>query len=126
MPVTEPVDLPEGYYLDNFRQLVSTVSERYADLLDSADQSFLTRFRELSEPAARLLVRLYTRKGPVFRVNRLRYTDVGPIEPAVAELVQAGLLDPSPRLTALDIARLLTLPDLRQLPWCPDPRLTKA
>ncbi len=126
MPVTEQIDLPEGYYLDNFRQLVSTVGERYADLLDSTDQNFLTRFRELSEPAARLLVRLYTRKGPVFRVNRLSYADVGPTEPAIAELVQAGLLDPAPQLTALDIARLLTLPDLRQLPWCPDPRLNKA
>lgn len=96
MPVTEQIDLPEGYYLDNFRQLVSTVGERYADLLDSTDQNFLTRFRELSEPAARLLVRLYTRKGPVFRVNRLSYADVGPTEPAIAELVQAGLLDPAP------------------------------
>lgn len=126
MPVTKPIDLPEGYYLDNFRQLVATVCERYADLLDPADQTFLTRFRQLSEPAARLLIRLYTRKGPVFRVKRLHYADVGTIEPVIDELVQAGLLDPAPILAALDIARLLTLADLRQMPWCPDPRLNKA
>ncbi|HET8904606.1 MAG TPA: VRR-NUC domain-containing protein [Saccharospirillum sp.] len=124
--MTEPIDLPEGYYLDNFRRLVTTVSERYSDLLDPADQAFLASFSQLSEAAARLLVRLYTRKGPVFRVNRLNYVDVGAIEPAVDELVAAGLLDPAPSLTAPDIARLLTLADLRHWPWCPDPRMSKA
>jgi len=41
MPVTEQIDLPEGYYLDNFRQLVSTVGERYADGYD-ADTRFIS------------------------------------------------------------------------------------
>ncbi|WP_028671621.1 VRR-NUC domain-containing protein [Saccharospirillum impatiens] len=126
MSMTEPIDLPEGYYLDNFLQLVSTVGERYSDLLDPTDQAFLAQFRQLSTTAARLLVRLYIRKGPVFRVNRLAYPDVGAIGPAVAELIEAGLLDPAPDLTAAQIVRLLTLADLKHWPWNPDPRLSKA
>lgn len=38
--MTEPIDLPVGYYLDNFRRLMTTVSERYSDLLDPVDQAF--------------------------------------------------------------------------------------
>jgi hypothetical protein len=126
LPINPPIELPEGYYLENFRQLLGTVTARYPDLLNTTDRAFVVAFNLLSENAARLLVRLYTRKGPVFRVNRLSYQDIDAIEPALSELTASDLLDPAPILSATDIARLLTLADLRQLPWCPDRQVGKA
>jgi hypothetical protein len=121
-----PVELAEGYYLDNFRHLLETVTDRYPDLLDDTDQAFLDAFADLSQDAARLLVRLYTRKGPIFRLNRLKYQDIKDIDTAASELVRIHLLDSRPSMTASDIIQLLTLADIRKLPWCPDPRLSKA
>jgi len=119
-------DLPEGYYLDNFRRLLNTVVGRYDDLLSPDDRSFVDRFQVLDQAPARLLVRLYTRKGPYFRRDKLNYPEIPNLDTALAELVQADLIDPSPELTAGELARMLTLSELRRLDWLPDRKAAKA
>ncbi|GGX44240.1 VRR-NUC domain-containing protein [Saccharospirillum salsuginis] len=119
-------DLPEGYYLDNFRRLLDTVVDRYDDLLSPDDRDFVKRFRALNQAPARLLVRLYTRKGPFFRRDKLNYPEIPDLDAALTDLAQSGLVDLSPELTAGELARLLTLAELRRLDWLPDRKAAKA
>lgn len=126
MTTGTPIELPTGYYLDNFRRLLDTVVARYDDLLNDADADFIHRFDRLDLDAARLLVRLYTRKGPYFRLDKLNYPEIGDPLPVVRRLCDQGLVDTAPELTAGEIARLLTLPELRRLDWVPDPRRSKS
>lgn len=119
-------DLPEGYYLDNFIRLLDTVVERYDDLLSPDDSDFVRRFQALDLAPARLLVRLYTRKGPYFRRDKLNYPEIGDLDAALEVLAESDLVDPAPRLTAGELARLLTLAELRRLPWLPDRKAGKA
>ena len=85
--------LPEGYYLDNFETVLRTAGERYEDLLLPAEQAFLENFATLARGSRRLYVRLISRRGPVFRCDRMEYPEVGPIDEALAELETAGFAD---------------------------------
>ncbi len=126
MQTTALPELPEGYYLDNFRRLVTTVEDRYGDLLSPDDRTFVEQFHKLEQDAARLLVRLYTRKGPYFRLDKLSYAEISDLDAAVSQLADAHLLDPQPELSAGELARLLTLAELRQLDWVTDKKAGKA
>ena len=64
-------DLAPDYYLKNFRFLVQWVDERYADLLSAEEQHFIQQFYQLDTDAQCLLVRLSSRKGPLFRRDKL-------------------------------------------------------
>ncbi|MHA7880729.1 MAG: VRR-NUC domain-containing protein [Saccharospirillum sp.] len=125
MAAAPPPDLPVGYYLNNFRALLNTVNDRYDDLLTDTERDFITRFSQLETPAARLLVRCYTRKGPRFRLSKLQYPEIPDTRAAVNTLAQADLIDPLPLLSAEDVARLLTLPELRRLDWVTDKKAGK-
>lgn len=84
--------LPEGYYLDNFIALVTQVVARYDDLLSAQELTFCERFFELSVAAQRLLVRLLTRKGRLFRIDKLHYTEIQPLDDALVALESAGFV----------------------------------
>jgi len=99
--------LPEGYYVDNFEVLLETVEERYADLLGDIEWAFLERFRDLSLPAKRLYVRLMSRKGPLFRRDRLSYAEIDSVDAAADELEEAGLIDRAPDTEAETLLPLL-------------------
>lgn len=119
-------DLPTGYYKDNFDRLLATVVERYDDLLSDEDRAFIAAYQNLELASARLLVRLYTRKGPTFRQSKLSYAEIPDLDNAIDELAGTALLDADPRLTAVEVAQLLTLAELRQLDWVPNPKLAKS
>ncbi len=73
--------------------MLKTVAERDEDLLRSDEIDFLRKFRSLPEGARRLYVRLLSRKGPIFRRDRLAYPEVPSIDGAIDELATAGLAD---------------------------------
>ena len=83
---SEPALLREGYYLDNFHTLLDHVEARYADLFASAERAFLADFRALDLAAQRLWVRLISRRGPCFRVDRLSYPEIGALADPIARL----------------------------------------
>ncbi len=85
--------LSEGYYLDNFENVLESAAERYDDLLRPQEVAFLEDFRALPTAARRLYVRLVSRKGPAIRRDRLDYPEVGSIDAALAELEAAGFAD---------------------------------
>ena len=119
-------DLPTGYYKDNFDRLLTTVVERYDDLLSDEDRAFIAAYQNLELASARLLVRLYTRKGPTFRQSKLNYAEIPDLNSAIDELANTVLLNADPLLTAAEIAQLLTLAELRKLDWVPNPKRAKT
>ncbi|HXZ07274.1 MAG TPA: VRR-NUC domain-containing protein, partial [Paraburkholderia sp.] len=111
MPV--PPDSPDPhYYLRNFQRALAWVEERYDDLLDGAERTFLQAFGRLPLASQALLVRMLMRKGPLFRATRLAYTEIGcPLE-AAQPLVEQGLVDSAPLLTLDELFELSTRPEL--------------
>jgi hypothetical protein len=87
MPSIDP-DTTPLYYLDNFRYLIAFVAARYHNLLNAREKLFLTRFSDLPLSAQALYVRLLQRKGPYFRVDKIRYAEIPAIEASVESLCQ--------------------------------------
>ena len=108
--VTRP--LPAGYYLDNFEIVLATVAERDGDLLEAQELEFLEAFGSLSQGARRLYVRLLSRKGPIFRRDRLAYREVPSIDAAVEELAAAGFADRAEAAAAGELLGLLLRAEL--------------
>lgn len=86
-------ELPIGYYLDNFLYLLDFVTDRYADLLISTEHDYARDFGRFSLSAKRLYVRLALRKGPIFRSDKVEYSEIPAVIAAVEELTLGGFLD---------------------------------
>ncbi len=106
--------LPEGYYLANFEVVLETVAERDGDLLEPDETEFLEGFRELSEAARRLYVRLLSRKGPVFRRDRISYREISSVDAAITELVEAGFADRAENVSVEELLPLLLRAELAE------------
>ena len=77
MPQLEPRRAPPpDYYADNLRFLLDEVARRDRDLLDWTELAFIDAWGSASTPAQRLLARLFTRKGPYIRADRLSYDEI--------------------------------------------------
>lgn len=108
-------DLSVGYYKSNFLTLLTFVEKLYRDLLTPEELKFIKDFKKLSEDAARLFVRLISRRGPRFRMDKLNYPEIKNIEAAAKELQKKGffLINPiEEKEYSLD---LLTKPELVSL-----------
>src|SRR6187551_675350 len=113
--LTPKADLAPDYYLTNFRFLLDWVWERYADLLTANEQGFIQSFKQLDHDAQCLLVRLSSRKGPLFRRDKLNYSEIKSIDIAAQQLVEAKLLQ-TDTLIGLDmLTSTLTKPELLAL-----------
>ena len=100
------------YYRDNFLRLCETVEARYGDILSTAEQSLLQRFRQLSLQAQCLYVRLVSRVGPWFRECKLSYDELGPLAPAVDELLQQALAIEAQDISPEALGKLYTQSEL--------------
>ena len=113
--------LPESYYLDNFRFLLEFVFKTYSPLLSVGEKSFYMRFKGLSNDTSRLYVRLANRKGSYFRCDKIDYSEILNTPTAINELVFFGLAQYSipdfDNATKLCAKReLKSIPDLRDWP----------
>jgi hypothetical protein len=88
----EPTLLPTGYYVENLEQVLRFVSQQHRDLLHTVERRRIEAFLGLSLSARRLYVRLYTRKGPYFRLSTLSYEEIPLMKAAAHELAAAGFL----------------------------------
>lgn len=68
--------LPEGYYLEHFRDFLDQVSSRSRALLNDREATFLEAFRALNDAEQRLYVRLANRRGRIFFCSGLRYPEI--------------------------------------------------
>jgi len=103
------------YYLTNFRFVVAWVGERHADLLAADELAFLEQFKTLPQASQALLVRMVMRKGELFRLSKLRYTEVGDSAEAIAPLVALGWVEGDPALSVDELFNQLRLAELRQV-----------
>ncbi len=105
------LELPKGYYLTNFLELVDYVFEQYGDLLNQAETNFYHRFHSLTRDSQYLYLRMLTRKGLVFRQTKLNYTEIQNIESATQELQSSGFITINPSLPVTDFLHLMSKPE---------------
>ncbi|HSP31965.1 MAG TPA: VRR-NUC domain-containing protein, partial [Halomonas sp.] len=103
------------YYLTNFRFVLAWVGERHADLLSADERDFLDQFERLPQASQGLLVRMVMRKGELFRLSKLRYSEVGDSTEAMAPLIALGWVDSEPALSIDELFNQLRLAELRQV-----------
>ncbi len=111
MSVADSLNDPR-YYLVNFENVLTWVSERYDDLLDDDERCFIMRFHALPVSSKALLVRMVMRKGEHFRLDKLLYDEIGDTQAALAPLIAQALVDDSPRLTLDQLFALFTRDEL--------------
>lgn len=87
------VELPQGYYRDNFIELVDYVHSQYADLLSEQELAFHHHYHRCDEAAQKLLVRMLTRKGHWFRRSKLTYQEIPDTAEAARQLQSHGLIE---------------------------------
>jgi len=108
---TSPLDNP-FYYLENFRQVLSWIGQRYDDLLDDEERRFIEDFARLPQPAQALLVRMVMRKGLLFRASKLTYAEIGDARQAAVPLLECGWVDGQPHLDLQALFGLLRKDEL--------------
>jgi hypothetical protein len=111
---SSPLDNP-FYYLENFRQVLDWITQRYDDLLDAQERAFIDGFSQLPQPSQALLVRMVMRKGTLFRASKLDYPEIGDVRLAVLPLLECGWVDSKP---PLDLNELFTLLRKAELSTC--------
>ncbi|MDN5369105.1 MAG: hypothetical protein PWP74_413, partial [Shewanella sp.] len=106
--------LPSDYYLQNFEKMLASVAERYLDIFPAEQQGALQCYRSLPDKSKMLLVRLLSRNGEWFRLDKLHYSEIGDIAMALPPLLSTGLLQQM--LPPLDVwFGAMTLPELKSL-----------
>ena len=92
-------NLPESYYLNNFLSLINYVRTNYDDLINSDELAFADNFSKLGNDAKKLYVRLISRKGLVFRLDKLDYKEIKNLKDCCRELVAASYIEINPNTT---------------------------
>lgn len=88
---------------------------QYADLLQPPEQSLLRKFRQLGFTAQCLYVRLVSRVGPWFRENKLIYTELGELAPALDILLAQEMAVEAQALSVEELGGIFTRPELHRV-----------
>lgn len=104
--------LESGYYHTNFLHLLGFVHKQYGDILTSEEKLFIKKFKKLPKASALLYVRLVSRTGPLFRLDKLNYSEVDDLKKASAKLAAEGFMVIDGDWELEDLLRLFTKPDL--------------
>ncbi|WP_404400917.1 VRR-NUC domain-containing protein [Idiomarina seosinensis] len=102
------------YYWKNFALVKSWVQEHHSELMNSALQSMINQYDLLSPDAQRLWLRLYSRKGEFFRIDRLNYPEID-VPLAISELTRQGWIQPADKSSQPHWLALLTKAELLAL-----------
>lgn len=86
------VELPPLYYLHNFDQMLAHVLSQYDDLLHHDERQTAAAITQLDTTARALLVRFFTRKGWIFRPDKLVYSELANIAGGLQALMAKGLI----------------------------------
>lgn len=97
--------------------MCQVVGDRFGSALDPATGQLLFEVARLAPPALRLLARLLSRKGSVFREDQLQYAEVPNVSEAIRTLQAAGLVARQAALPADRILALVRVAELQQ--WFP-------
>ncbi|XP_031271645.1 fanconi-associated nuclease 1 homolog [Pistacia vera] len=107
-------------YQHNFNLLIQEVLRSNSHLFTDNERVFMESFSTLSVDSQRLFIRLYTRKGPWFRLASISYREVLDSQEAVKELCANGYICCFEDKNELhddmkEICNLLTISELREI-----------
>ncbi|WP_051685957.1 exonuclease domain-containing protein [Rheinheimera texasensis] len=85
-----PVVLPPDYYLKHFAEFLLRIEAQYAGLLGAVELQFIADFRALQPDAQRLWLRMLSRKGRVFALTDLQYSEISDQRAATMQLLNSG------------------------------------
>ncbi|XP_048333316.2 fanconi-associated nuclease 1 homolog isoform X2 [Ziziphus jujuba] len=108
-------------YQQNFCVFVQEVLRNNSHLFADDEKDFMESFNSLSDDSQRLFIRLYTRKGPWFRMSSISYPEILDPQKAVEELSEKGYtcsfeVKTKPHDDDLSrIVNLLTVAELREI-----------
>ena len=88
----EPIILPQKYYHQYFMEVLAFVKKYSAHLMGPEEELFILDFNKLSLDAQCLFIRLSNRRGPYFRLDKLKYDEISSIEAATKELKFSGFI----------------------------------
>jgi hypothetical protein len=100
------------YYLLNFEMALEWLAARYEDVWNDDERAFLLAFPRLPLASRALLVRMLMRTGPLFRVSKLAYDEIGCPSEAAAPIAALGWVDANPLLSLVEIFSLHTKAEL--------------
>lgn len=122
-PLEDPL-----YYLQNFRQVLQWLGQRYADLLDPDETQFIQQFDSLPQASQALLVRMVMRKGVHFRAGKLNYLEIGCTHAAAQPLLQLGWVNDQQPLAFEELFALLQKGEILNAfkPWIDQPKANKV
>ncbi|GFQ00752.1 fanconi-associated nuclease 1 homolog [Phtheirospermum japonicum] len=89
-------------YLHNLVLLIQEVLKSTPHLFVDSEMSFLESFDSLPDDSKRLFARLYTRKGPWFRMSNISYPEVDDCHLAIEKLLEAGYISSFQRKNELE------------------------
>ena len=81
-----------NYYVDNLCKLLNQALTQYEDLLNDDELQLADSILNLSNDAIRLFARLLSRKGPLFFVDELQYSEVTDCRAALDEMQRVQLI----------------------------------
>ncbi|XP_028767384.1 fanconi-associated nuclease 1 homolog isoform X2 [Neltuma alba] len=116
-------DPPSVKYQLNFCLILKEVLRSNFHLLTDDEKEYLELFTLLSNDSQRLFIRLYTRKGPWFRMSCISYTEIIDVQKAAKGLADKGYVcyvedgDHVCESEMKDILNTLTVSELREI-WC--------
>lgn len=113
LDISSAVEISPTYYLDNFVALINDVHRRYHGILSDEEQGFRHDFLQLPYNAQCLYVRLVSRKGPLFRVDKLSYGEIEDLKGALDSLADGGFIEIDPEVPLGWSLNMLSLEELR-------------
>ncbi|XP_068657744.1 fanconi-associated nuclease 1 homolog [Aristolochia californica] len=108
-------------YQRNFCYLIQEVLKSQSHLFTDDEKLFLESFYSLSDDSQRLFIRLYSRKGPWFRMSNISYPEISDPQQAVEQLCAFGFLTTFESMKmpsnsdVQDVLHVLIAPELREI-----------
>lgn len=112
----QKIELPSRYYLDHFLEMLETIKQSHAFLLEDRHHQFLKNFASLSEDAKCLFIRMANRKGTLFDKSTFEFTNWGELQ-AVGFIRPAELKDEELFIEWVKIAQLKSILEAAQIPF---------
>ncbi|KAF6176445.1 hypothetical protein GIB67_010082 [Kingdonia uniflora] len=108
-------------YQQNFCTLIQEVMKNHRHLFTDDEKLFIDSFSSLSDDSQRIFIRLYTRKGPWFRMSNISYQEILDSEQAIEELCAMGYMRFFKSMNKLhdfdfkEVLDVLTVSELREI-----------
>lgn len=108
-------------YQQNFRLMVEDVVNNHSHIFTSNEKLLLGSFDSLHNDAQRLFIRIYTRKGPWFRMSNISYPEISDSARAIEELRLAGYIcsfsstEDIVKYNMKEVLEVLTVLELREI-----------